>query len=111
MPTEWATYDETPSRRGRSLGLCTGNFHDLRPFVSFLADELGELGGGSCICLITQVGDPRFDFGIGKARVDLLVQQFDQFRWRIPRRANAMPSTSLVARQKFSNRWNVRQQL
>src|SRR5262249_8574740 len=54
------------SRRSRSLGLRTGNFHDLRPFISFLADELGELGRRGCICLITQVGDPHFQSGIGK---------------------------------------------
>src|SRR5262245_7401065 len=26
-------------------------FHDLRPFIGFFADELGELGGRSCVCL------------------------------------------------------------
>src|SRR5215813_6973517 len=91
--------------------LRTRKLDDLGPFLSFLIDELGELGGRSCICLITQVGDPRFHFGIGKTHVDLLVQQFDQFSGRVPWRANAMPSTRLVARQKFPNRWNVRQQL
>ena len=33
------------SRRGRSLGLRTGNFYDLLHSIRFLADKPGELGG------------------------------------------------------------------
>src|SRR5215470_17520730 len=87
--------------------LRTRKLHDLGPLVSLLANELGEIGGRGCVCLITQVGDPHFQSGIGKTRVDLPVQQFNQFRGRVPWRTNPMPRTRLVPWQEFSNRRNV----
>ena len=56
-----------------SVRLDAGELDHLRPFLSFVGDELAKVGGREREHVATQVGKPRLDFGISKAGVDLLV--------------------------------------
>jgi hypothetical protein len=49
----------------------------LAPFLSFVRDELSEVGGRARQQRAAQIGKPRLDLGIGKPGVDLLVELVD----------------------------------
>jgi hypothetical protein len=47
------------------------------PLFGFLCDELSKAGGRAWKHCATQVGKPSLQFGLGEARVDLLVEPVD----------------------------------
>src|SRR5262245_769595 len=96
---------------GRSLRLNAGELDHLAPFLSFVGDELAEIGGGTRKHLPAQVGEPSFQFGIGECGVDLRVELVDDFTGCVFRRSDAEPRARLVARQEIDNGWEVRQPL
>ena len=71
------------------LRLDVGRPDDLAPFLGFIGDELAEVGGRERERDAAQVGEPRFDLGIGKRCVDFLVELIDDFGWRVLGRAEA----------------------
>src|SRR6516162_3816417 len=83
--------------------------HDLTPFLCFVGDELSKVGGRADKRCASEVSQPRLDFGIGEARVDLLVELLDDLGWRGLRCADAEPGARLVARHKFAHGRDVRQ--
>ena len=60
------------------------------------AMSLAKVGGREREHVATQVGKPRLDLGIGKARVDLLVELVDDLGERLLRRANALERAGLA---------------
>jgi hypothetical protein len=84
----------------RSLGLDVRSPDHLAPFLGFIGDELAEVGGRERENVASQVGEPRLDFGIGEAGIDLLVQPFDDFGGRVAGRTKAVKVARLIARPR-----------
>src|SRR5947208_16989471 len=70
--------------------------NDVQPLLGAIGNELAKVGGREREHVATQVGKPRLDLGIGKARVDLLVELVDDLGERLLRRANALERAGLV---------------
>src|SRR5262245_7259844 len=83
--------------------------HHLAPLLGFVGDEPSKVGGRADKRCASEVSQPRLDFGIGEARVDLLVELLDDLGWRGLRCADAKPETRFVARHKLSQGRDVRQ--
>src|ERR1700704_4225274 len=66
-----------------------GELDDLAPFFRFFGHEFTELRRRNGKDRRAKVGKPRLQLGIGKARVDLLVELVDDVSRRVPGRANA----------------------
>src|SRR5262249_21701604 len=76
-----------------SVRLDVGGSDHLGPLFGFLSDELAEVGGRARDDRAAQIGKPRFEFGIGKARIDLFVEPIDDLEWRILGSPNAIQNT------------------
>src|SRR5215831_4914450 len=90
-----------------SLRLDAGELDHLGPLLGFFDDELPKFSGRADNRCASQVGQPRLDFGIGEARVDLLVELLDDLGWRGLRCADAEPETRFVARHKLTDSRHV----
>src|SRR5258706_5776966 len=55
--------------------------------------------------------EPRLELRAGKRLIHELIEDGDDLRRRVRRRADPLPTARLVARHKFANRWDVRQYL
>jgi hypothetical protein len=73
-----------PTRNCRSFRPDVGCPDHLGPFLGFIGDEFAKLGRRACNRRAPQVGEPRLDLGVGDARVDFLVELFDNRRGRVP---------------------------
>src|SRR5262249_20816181 len=60
-------------RSRRSLRLDAREPHHLGPLLGFRGDEVAKVGGRARNHCTAEIGNPRLDFGISKAGVDLLV--------------------------------------
>src|SRR2546429_8578921 len=60
-----------------SLGLDIRGADHLGPLFGFVGDQFAEVGGRTGKHNAAEVGEPRFNLGISEARVDLLVEPFD----------------------------------
>jgi hypothetical protein len=89
------------SGRLNLLRLDVRKFHHLAPFLGFFGDQLAEIGGRARKCSGAQLGKPRLHLGIGKSRVDLLVELLHDLGRRGPRCADAVPGARLETRHKF----------
>jgi hypothetical protein len=72
-----------------SLRLDVGCQDHLAPFHGLVGDKLGEIGGRARQHGRAEIGEPRLEVGIGKARIDLRVQPFDDLCGRYIRQGNA----------------------
>src|SRR5262249_36307896 len=97
------------ARYTRSIRLDVGIADHLAPLLGVIDNELAELGGRGCIGLQAQIDEPRLELGAGKRLVHQLVEDGDDLRRRVRRRADPLPTARLVARHKFADRWNVGQ--
>ena len=70
------------------------------PLLGFVGDELAEIGRGQRKHSAAEVGEPRLQLRIGKARIDLDSHTL----WR----AHAVPRGHLVACDKLAYARNVR---
>ena len=77
------------------IDFCGAN--DIGPFLNTCGDEVAEIGGAHRHRDATKVGKPRLDFGIGEARIDLLVELLDDLCRRILGCTEAVPVIRLVA--------------
>ena len=97
--------------RSGSLGLDARELHHLAPFFGFVDQELPELGRRTCKDRDTQVSKPHLDFRISQSRCDLVVKLVDNLAGDALRRAETVPSASLVARQVIRDQGHTRKQL
>ena len=67
--------------RLRSLRLETGELDNLRPLLSFLGDEFGEVGDRARKRFTTKVSHPPFHRRVGECCVDLAIEPFDSLGW------------------------------
>ena len=88
--------------RGRadSLRLDVGRPDHLAPFLGIVGDELAEVGGRAGQHGTAQISEPRLDFGISQARIDLFVELVNNLGRRVFRGADAGPEDRLVAREQ-----------
>src|SRR5262249_12386948 len=91
------------------LRLEPGKLDHLAPLLGLLHEQLAIVGWRKRKRRVAEVGNPRSDPGIGKARADLLIELVDDLWRRIARRAEPLRPACLVARHEFSNRWELRQ--
>src|SRR5262245_25410336 len=94
-------------RSRRSLRLDAGELDHLAPLLGFLADHLAEVGGRARKCSGAQLGKPRLYLGIGKSRVDLLVELLHDLGRRGLRCGDAVPETRFVARHRLTDSRHV----
>src|SRR6516164_4200049 len=90
-----------PARIAGSLPLYANEFHYLAPLLGFIGDELAEVGRRARKRRSAQLGKPRLNLGIGKARIDLFVERSDDISRRALGCAEAGNSACLVARQEI----------
>src|SRR5262249_58832808 len=64
-------------RAGRSLWLDAGEPDHLAPFFGFVGDQLTERGRRTRQRYVAEVGETGLQLGIGKPRVDRLVENLD----------------------------------
>src|SRR5215813_14718787 len=91
--------------------LDANGLHHLAPLLGFIGDELTKVDRRARKGHSAQLGKPRLDLGIGKARIDLFVERFDDIGRRALGCAKAGNSACLVARQEIPNGRHVRQRL
>src|ERR1700745_3130863 len=94
-----------------SLRLDVERPDDVAPLLGFLGDEPAKVCGRDNKRRASKVGKPCLHLGIGKGRVDLLVELVDDLRTRVPGRADAEPTARLVARHKITYGREVSQRL
>src|SRR5262245_44604452 len=94
-----------------SLGLDGRELDYLGPLLSFIDNELAEVGGREGILSATFVGRPRHYFEIGESSLDFSIQPIHEFGGRILGRAYAEPGTCLVAHHEIAHGRDVRQRL
>src|SRR5689334_1861191 len=89
------------SRRNGLLRLEARELHDRGPAFGLVSDELGKVCRGSAGRGAAQVRHALLDRGIGNRRVDLLVEERNDFGGRALRRTQPTPTADLVARQEL----------
>src|SRR5262245_12375221 len=94
-----------------SIRLDVGIPDHLAPLLGVVDNELAELGGRGCIGPQAQIDEPCLELRAGKRLIHELIEDGDDLRRRVRRRADPLPTARLVARHKFADRWNVRQYL
>src|SRR5262245_23889346 len=97
--------------RGRSLRFDVGIPDHLGPLLGFVGDELAEIGRRTLKDRYAQGGKSRLDLGISEGGIDFLVELVDDFGWRGPRCADAVPGSGFIARHEFTHGGDVRQRL
>src|SRR5262245_59634425 len=87
---------------GRCLfRLDTGKLDHLAPLLSFGGNELSKVGGRTCEHRTSQVGEALLHVGIGESGIDPLVELLDNLRGRGFGYDDPIPTSRLIARQKF----------
>src|SRR5262249_31309226 len=97
------------SLRVRSVRLDAGELDHLAPLLRFVGYELSKVGRRAWKRGGAQVGKPHLHLGIGKARIDLVVELVNNLGRRVFRRADAGPEARLVAWQELTHGRDVRQ--
>src|SRR5262249_39931713 len=75
------------------LRLEVGRPNHLGPLLRFLSDQLSKVGGRALQRDPAKISKPRAQLGIGKARIDLLVELLDDVSGSALWRADAIPGT------------------
>src|SRR5262245_41805317 len=81
----------------------------LGPLIGIFADEFRELGARTAKNRIAGIVDTCSELGISKTGIHFCVELVQDFDQSIARRANSLPTDSLVIRYELSHRWNVGQ--
>src|SRR5262249_55982246 len=81
----------------------------LAPLLGKFDNEFAELGGRTCKWFCAHFDEPRFECGISKSSINLLIEDRDDLRRRVRGGCNAIPTARLVIRHKIADRRDVRQ--
>src|SRR5581483_746017 len=98
---------ECPPARSLRLDVC--ELDALGPFPGFIDDELAELDGCHRHWRTSQLGKARLQRCIRKGRIGLLVQLLNNVSGEVVWSADPIPDGSLVTRQKFGHRGDIRE--
>src|SRR5262249_24073278 len=77
------------------------------PLLGLLGDELAEVGRGQFKHRAAQFGEPSTQIGIGKARIDLFVELFDDLGGGTLWGTYAVPRAHLIAWDKLTYGGNI----
>src|SRR5262245_3372779 len=91
-----------------SLPLDARRPNHLAPLLGKLDNEFAELGGRACKWFRAQIDEPRFEHGISKGGINLLIEDRDDLRRRVRGGSNAIPTARLVTRHKIADRRDIR---
>src|SRR5215467_5558394 len=91
-----------------SLPLDARRPNHLAPLLGKFDNEFAELGGRACKWFRAQIDEPRFEHGISKGGINLLIEDRDDLRWRVRGGSNAIPTARLVTRHKIADRRDIR---
>src|SRR5262245_15978449 len=83
----------------------------LAPLLGFLGHQLDEIGGRARKHSTPQVSESRLHLRVGESGVDFRVEPIDDFGGCVFGRANAIPTTRLVARNEIAHGRDVWQHL
>src|SRR5262249_42318153 len=86
----------------RSLRLDIGRPNDLCPFFALVGDELGEVGGRAPKRYAAKFGKPCLRRGIGKRRINPVVELVNNLRRCGLGKTNAVPRTRIIPRYEFA---------
>ena len=86
-----------------AASLRLGRPDHLAPFVSFVRDELSEIGWRTRYPPNSEIGEPRLDPTIVERTLDIAVEPADKLGGCPPGRAEANPSDCFVAGHGFTN--------
>src|ERR1700688_4236170 len=82
-----------------SLRLDVGCPDHFGPFLGFAGDELSKVGGRERKQDAAEISETSLQLGVGKTRIDLLVEPANELSGRVPGCAHAVPRARLIARQ------------
>src|SRR6185312_16710440 len=88
-------------RSGASLDPDIGALDDLAPFRDLALDQLREVGGRSAEHDAVEIRQLPADARLGEARIDLAVEGLDDFRRRVPGRAEAVEKRRLESAEEL----------
>src|SRR6516225_8365844 len=94
---------------GASARLDVGGPDHFGPFLGVIADELAEIARRAREHHAAEAGEPRLHSRLIEGGVDFDIELFDYRRWRVSGRNEPDPLARLKARNKFAQRWNIRQ--
>src|SRR5262249_52508022 len=92
-----------------SLPLDARRPNHLAPLLGKFDNEFAELGGRACKWFRAQIDQPRFEHGISKGGINLLIEDVDDLRRRRLGGSNAIPTAGLVTRHKIADRRDIRE--
>src|SRR5262249_56370369 len=75
-----------------SLPLDARRPNHLAPLLGKFDNEFAELGGRACKWFRAQIDEPRFEHGISKGGINLLIEGRDDLRRPVRRGSNAIPT-------------------
>jgi hypothetical protein len=104
-----ANYGTSGGGFGSIRRLDARELDDLSPFLDFFGDKLAEVGGRTCKRRVAKLRKPRFHRGISQSSVDLPIELLDDVGGRVLWCSNTRPRARVVAWQKLTQGWNVRQ--
>jgi hypothetical protein len=82
--------------------------HHFSPLLSIAYEQSFKFGGRALERDATELTKPRVEGGIGKARINLFVEQFHDLGWRLSARRNAEPNAGLITRDEFADCGDIR---
>src|SRR5437870_4376046 len=94
-------------RATNRLKLDIGRPDQFGPFLGEINDVFAELHTGTCENRIAELGNAPRDPGISKTGIYFLVELLDNLGRRIPRSADSVPPTCIIARHELGNAWNI----
>src|SRR5262249_16740803 len=92
-----------------SLALDVRCSDHLAPLLGIFDNEFGELSGRAYKWFRAQIDEPRFERGISKGGIHLLIEDRDDLWRRACGGSNTIPTARLVARQKLPDRRDIGQ--
>src|SRR5207244_10757311 len=84
------------------------SFQHFRPLLSIAYEQPFKFGRRALERGATKLTKPRIEHRIGKARINLFVEQFHDLGWRLSTRRNAEPNARLITRDEFADCGDVR---
>lgn len=81
--------------------------HDFSPLVGIAYEQSFKFGGRALERGAPELIKPRIEGRIGKAGINLFVEQFHDLRWRLSTRRNTEPNARLITRDEFADCGNI----
>src|SRR5690242_11263047 len=77
--------------------------HHFGPLLGIAQEQFFKFRGSSLERDATELAKPRIERWIGKAGIDLFVEECHDLGWRLSTRSDAEPNARLVTRHEFAD--------